>query len=166
MMTFSAIRGAQIIDVTKECTFEWSYYIPDTITAGTFPDSIISRDLDNYLEFEKTLTGAGYLGRLVVEKPTDSYFIPVIVAGVGHKVDSDNNALKQVSGFVSTSGKMWVTGPYLWLQANSTHYDCMMGTNLSLGIAYGKYLIVYYYVNNQGTYRGRFHRIRILEVKI
>jgi len=158
--------GNQIIDVIKECTFEWSGYVPDTITAGTFPDSIISRDLNDYLEFEKTLSGAGYIGRLIIRLPENRFFIPLIIAGVGPKVDNDNDGTKTLRGVVYEESSMWGASAEIWQYCNANMYDRIMGVYISPGLVYGRTIVLYYYVNNQGTYRGRFHNIRILEVKI
>ena len=156
----------QFVDITRKCTFEWDIYVPDTITAGTFPDSIISRDLNDYLEFEKVMTGAGYLGRLAVTLPANTFFIPVLICGVGEKVDPDNDANKYIYGVIFEENSMWGLGGTKWQGEGPTYYDRIMDTLYSPGIAYGKYMLIYYYVNNLGTYRGRFHNFRILEVKV
>lgn len=67
-------------------TEERSY--PNNIVKGTFPDSITSKDIDDYLEWESSRNGSGSIGLLRINVPENGIYGAIIVGGFGIRVDS------------------------------------------------------------------------------
>jgi len=252
MMTFSAIRGAQIIDVTKDCEFQWgqkpascyaylqvssasgnftegetvsstsasatvfSSYVdggrvyvtdvsgtfqtgetitgsssnqtatvdgfvserswtstPNNIIRGTFPNSIISKDIDDYLEWESTRTGSGNIGLLKIIVPKNGIYGVIIIGGVGDRVDSKIFSRMFQWRVVPTYATPISIG---MAYASSIEFNKFLGISQTLTffpvMKYGnegqemQIFSLYFYQNNKGTARWRIHNIRILKLVV
>ncbi len=96
--TFEAnetIKGSESNQTATVDEFVAERSYPDNITHGTFPDSIISKDIDDYLEIESTLSGAGYPMKLIIKFPTEGIYQTYIKAGIGLKICKED-ALKDI----------------------------------------------------------------------
>ncbi len=135
---------------------------PNNITHGTFPDSIISLDEDDYLEYESTSTGWSVIASLLVKLPTDYIFSPIISAGTGQKVDS-LICYRRIETVIFQKNNYWGTGPQIWgnLSSDDISFEHKFGMFYG-GLFKGQLLKLYFRVGDKGTYRFRIHNIRIL----
>jgi len=160
-------RNNQIIDVTKECTFEWLQE-PDSITYGTFPNSIKTPNLDDYLEFQSTLTGSGNVARLRITLPKVKFCFPIVYFSSGPQIGTDDafryvgcsrgdNTYESVAGDYTARIYRWYAGRF------ETYGDTQES---GLYPTYAKYWSFYFYTSNAGTFSFRIRTLRIGEVLI
>jgi len=96
---------------------------PNNITHGTFPDSIISKDLNDYLEWESTLPGSGNVAKLDIFPPTSGIYSMTFFFYCGQKIDMN----------IATRCFRWRTGytlsPYYTVaQIYSSSFNMNLGT--------------------------------------
>ena len=160
-------RNNQIIDVTKDCEFQWLQE-PDSITHGTFPDSIKTPNLDDYLEFQSTLSGSGAVAKLKITLPKVKFCFPIVYFSSGPQIGTDD-ALRYVRCFrtddtYENTGLSYSSTICNWYTGKFESYG---DTNESgLYPTYAKYWYFYFYASDAGTFSFRIRTLRIGEVLI
>jgi len=165
MMTFSAIRGAQIIDVTKDCEFQWAES-PNSITQGTFPDSLLTPDLNDFLECEVILNGASAKPILEVKMNKAGWYWATGVFGVGENIDANHTAYKCLYSYTLLNAvhSIGSTSATKLGGFNSSEFNTILSLTASFPFGYMDAIRFRWYIGGQGTYRIRFHQIRIFKI--
>ena len=146
---------------------------PNNITHGSFPDSIISKDLDDYFEWESTLAGAGYIAKMKVihAKPGLYFILPII--GSGEEIDSNlcgksiyfsNNPAKYILGTTGT----------VIMESSSTLFDgffyAYSGSNPLINVVQDDVGLsitrLSFYQKSKAATKWRIHNIRVLKLAI
>ena len=144
---------------------------PDNIIQGSFPDSIISKDIDDYLEWESTLNGAGNPAKLIITPPTKGIYTASHLFGVGNQVGISTSSRRVYESICPASRKVMETGSIN--QAAYSQFDVVMAylasplqghiVNDGTGLSIFKYT---FYQSGKGTFRWRIHNIRVLKLVI
>jgi len=146
---------------------------PDNIIKGTFPNSIISKDIDDYLEWESTRIGSGNIGSLRIIVSKNGIYGAIIIGGVGNRVDSKIFSRMFQWRVIPTYATPVSIGMGY---ASSSEFNRFLGISQTLTffpvMKYGnegqemQTLFLYFYQNNKGTARWRIHNIRVLKLII
>ena len=157
-------------------SFEPEKVYPNNITHGTFPDSLITKDLDDYLQVESSRTGAGYVWRLRVRPPKEGLYLLVPMMSAGSRVGNDFSSgwLKVYSSVIWFDNYVTTGSAFLGrfgLTDLDKFYPLHSFYNVSLmsyiGSFDGSELGAFYlrgYISDEGTARFNLHRITVLEV--
>jgi len=139
---------------------------PNNITHGTFPDSIVSKDIDDYLEWESSLKGAGYAAELRIYVPEYGIYSVPAVLGVGNRIDV----------FVVPRQFRWRVEPtYSAFECLGLAYDTPGEFDRYIGAAAQPSMIpvfpqqrflFQFYQSGKGTFRWRIHSIRVFKILV
>jgi len=144
---------------------------PNNITQGTFPDSIISKNIDDYLEWESTLPGSNNVAHLRIIPPNNGWYVVSPIVGSGEDV----NGVDTVRGFYFRARdrsivKGYISDPKFFNGIFPTAYCPTFSFVYLLGnsISYSDENSVFLspYQNDKGTFRWRIHNIRVLKLVI
>ena len=138
---------------------------PNNITHGIFPDSIISKDFDDYLEWESTLAGAGYVGWFNIRVPSDGIYSFVWLFGTGIQVDSKikKRFFRWRTTYTFSPIKDFGFAEFL------ADFDSYVGNVYSpsnIFLRKTQRVRPMFYQNDKATFRWRIHNIRVLKLVI
>ena len=164
---FVKIDDTQLVDITELCEFSW-VNAPGTITAGKFPDSIISWDFNDYLEGQTVLASAGSLATLQILLPETKLCFPVCVLGRGNLIDIDSDIYFYLQRFVTSTDIGGDSTKATIGTISATKYNCYDAISGYGGfyMTYAEKFLISPFVSVAGTFNFRIHNIKIIEVII
>jgi len=138
---------------------------PNNITHGSFPNSIISEDLNDYLEWESTRIGSGITSCIKIITPNKGIYSISPVFGVGARVDNIvcNRQIQQLYLPTETSEGGAAQAAFI----TSSYFDGYIATNNLNGVLGNLYSAKFYtYQANKGTFLWRIYNIKIFQLVV
>ena len=142
---------------------------PNNVIKGTFPDSLKSRDLNDWFEVESSGSGSGFIAHVRITLPGEGWYTVSPICGYGIDVNGISLSSRYFYLCARDRGAMRVAKP-----SDPGSFDRLASTrdNASLSFLYmlsqdnplrhpEESVFLGLYQGDKGTFRWRIHSVRI-----
>ncbi len=161
-MMFVSVEEGQFIDISDQCEYSWD--VPPTVVAGSFPDSLVSPELHDYFEFQAPLSAAGNVGVLDVLLPETFLCFPIVY--ISSQVGTDDAIRRVLFSRIDTNydGGNLSGGVVLneWEAGEFSSYGSI-GNGFMTPVFANKFRFNFY-AGGAGTFNFRVRTLRVVSV--
>jgi len=139
---------------------------PDNIIQGSFLDSIINKDVDDYLEWESSSSGASTIAKIHVTPPSKGYYIVIPTFGTGEQIAKEFAAAVDKIVYVRAVPPYSLTDGCA-ASGSATQFSSFFTLYYSfIGYLENQKIQFQLYHKDKYIFRWRIHNIRVLKLVI